>query len=214
MYKDLYRYLILNKELNLPGIGTFHFNTNPVTFNFPDKAMMPPSYSISFHPGSVTPSKRFFNWLSSTWKISERDAIIRFNDFAFELKNQLTGGAEVFWNGVGKLYKGATGDIRFISVIGEIVLDGVVSAEKIFHENATHPVRVGEEEKTNSEMSELLNQPEESSSNWWAVAIIVGLLAVMFTGWHFSTHGVNVFSTANQMKINPVEMSATHIDLQ
>ena len=214
MYKDLYRYLILNKELNLTSIGTLHFNTKPSVFNFPEKAIMPPSYSVSFQPGGVTPSKKFFKWLSITLEITEKDAVIRYNDFVFELKSQLAGGAEVFWNGLGKLYPGVGGEIGFISAAGEIILDEMVPAKKIFHENTAHPVQVGEQVKTSDEMIEILSQTEESSSSWWVSAFIVGLLAVLFTGWYFSTHGLQVFSSANQVKINPAEISATHIDLQ
>ena len=71
-------------------------------------------------------------------------------------------------------------------------------------------VRVGEDEKTSTEMTEMLNQPEEKKSYWWAYALIIGLLAVIFLGWYFSEHGVTAAATSNNKPVTPQVQTATY----
>lgn len=213
MYKDLYRYFILYKELNIPGIGTFSLHTDSAHYDLPDKSMRPPSYTILLNKTGKSPSIRFIKWLAGTMQVSERDAVIRFNDFAVDLKNMIAAGNEIIWNGMGKLFEGPGGEIKFTPSSKNNTFGDAVPAEKISHENAKHSVRVGEQGKTSDEMIELLSRPEAKSSYWWAYAFIVGLLAVIFTGWYFSINGLNVSSTASRQKLIPADMQVTHKDL-
>ena len=92
----------------MPGIGTFLLERKPAEIDFINKRMNPPSYTIALQP-AVSSSKKFYNWLAATLGISEHDAILRFNDFAFDLKNQIVSGAIVNWMGVGTLSNGLAG---------------------------------------------------------------------------------------------------------
>ena len=85
-----------------------------------------------------------------------------------------------------------------------------MAAEKVIREKAEHMVRVGEDEKTSEEMTSFLNQTEEKKSLWWAAAVVIGLIAVVFLGWYFSENGVEVTSTANSKQVSPIESTATY----
>jgi len=124
---------ILNKELHLPGIGTFNLLTNPASFDFPAQVIQPPSYTVSLQQGTAAPSKRLFQWLSGALQISERDAVIWFNDFAFDLKNKVTQGCEISWNGFGKIYQDLGGAIKFTPSSEKIVFGEATPAEKIIN---------------------------------------------------------------------------------
>ena len=80
MFGELYQYLVLHKQLNVPGIGTFLVERKPADIDFVSKVAYPPAYTISLHHGNVTASKKIFSWLSDVFNISERDALSRFND--------------------------------------------------------------------------------------------------------------------------------------
>ena len=86
MYTALYQYLLQHKQLLVPGVGTFLLNRKTATNNFSEKQIYPPSYSVVMQSGSNSPSKQFYNWLGYALSISDSDAVIRFNDFAFDLK--------------------------------------------------------------------------------------------------------------------------------
>lgn len=205
MYAELYQYLIQHKQLPVPGIGTFLVERIPAAVNFPERKIEPPVYGVSLQPVSNSPSKNFFIWLGATLQVSDREAVIRYNDFAFDLKNQLSGGDIVNWNGVGQLSKGLAGDIKFIPQ-EKRSLESSVKAEKVMREKAEHMVRVGEDEKTSAEMTELLSHTDEKKSYWWAYALIVTVLSVMFIGWYFSENGISMSSTSNSKKLVPAEV--------
>src|SRR5262245_17165068 len=101
MYGELYQYFILHKQLNVPGVGTFLLERRPAIADFPNKQILPPSFAISLQQAVITPPKQFFSWLAASLKTSDRDAIIRFNDFAFDIKRRLSEGARIEWSGIG-----------------------------------------------------------------------------------------------------------------
>jgi hypothetical protein len=181
MYESLYQYFLQYKQLPVPGIGTFLLERKPAMVNFPDKRMDPPAYAVSLEASGVAPSRSFFNWLGAALQVSERDAVIRYNDFAFELKKSILSGALVNWKGMGQLSKGLAGDIKFVPV-QLLQPEAPVRAEKPIREKAAHKVRVGEDERTSEEMTAFFNKPEEKRDYWWAWALILGLVAVMFIG--------------------------------
>lgn len=206
MYRELYQYLILHKQLNLPGIGTFAVEKKPADFDIADKMVRSPAYTITLLSASNIPPKNFFSWLGSRLSVSEREAVIQFNDFLFDLKKQLSSGYKLEWSGIGTLSKGLAGDIRFETSVRDHSPATPVPAIKVLRENAAHTVRVGEQEKTSVEMKEILHHTEDrKGSLWWPVALVILVLSIIFIGYYFSTHGLNSSAAANQQKVVPAK---------
>ncbi len=210
MYAELYQYLISYKQVALPGIGTFSLERKPAENDFSNKRINPPVYSVNLHFPAKTPSGKFYQWLSGVLSISEANAINAFNDFALDIKNKISNGEIIDWSGVGTLSRGLAGEIKFKSAVNNLGYEEPVTAEKVIRQKAEHMVRVGEDQKTSAEMTELLNQPEEKKSYWWAYALTLALGSIIFIGWHFSEHGVGVAATANNKSIVPLEAGATY----
>ena len=211
MYGELYQYLILHKQLNIPGIGTFLLERKPADIDFVNKVANPPAFTVALHHGNTTPSKKVFNWLASSLNISERDALIRFNDFAVDTRNRILTGDKLEWNGIGTFSKGMAGEIRFEASLKDMKAGTPVPAIKVIREHAEHTVRVGEQEKTSSEMIEMLAPAEETrKTSWWGIALIVGLLAFIFIALYFSSKGLNTSSAGNQQKLEPQKETPTH----
>ncbi len=210
MYKDLYEYLILNKQLNVPGIGTFLLERKPAGTDVVHRQISAPAYTISLLPNSGTPTKRFFYWLAGRLNVHYHEAIVRFNGFTYELKNHVLTGNNVTWDHVGTLSKGMSGEIRFDSSLKEHDFDPPVSATRIIREKAVHTVRVGEEEKTSAEMSEWLHPEEQKKTFWWAPALIVAILLVIIFGIYFSQRGINQSSAGNQQVLSPQKSGDPH----
>jgi hypothetical protein len=204
MYAELYRWLILNKQLSLPGIGLFEIERKSATGDFLNRQMIAPSYAITMHEKAGQPSSAFFKWLGSALSVSERDAVIRFNDFLFDLKKQINNNDSIEWNGVGRLNKGLAGEIKFLPA-GVIALENPVAAEKVIRRKAEHTVRVGEEEKTAVEMEELLGAVATKRSYWWIAPLVIALLAAGFIGWHIARNGFDVAAFGNTVKLKASE---------
>lgn len=209
MYQELYQYLIKYKQLPLPGIGTFLLEKSPAGIDFPNKKINPPGYAVALDPVTTPPAKKFFTWLGDALHISDHDAVVRFNNFSSGLKKQVSEGDIINWDGVGIISNGLAGEVKFIPT-AVLLLEKAIAAEKVLREKAGHMVRVGEDQKTSEEMTEMLNKPEEKKSYWWVSALAVILLAVMFIGWYFSEHGIEISSTGNEMKSIPLEGTATY----
>lgn len=210
MYGELYQYLVLHKQLNIPGIGTFQLERKPATIDFVGKVVNPPAYLVALHHGNVAPSKKIFSWLAEAFDISERDALSKFNDFAFEIRDKLMAGDRLYWDGLGTLSKGMAGEIRFDADLKAGKSAEAIPAQKIIRENSEHAVRVGEEEKTSTEMRERLATVKTKRTYWWVAALILGLLAIIFLIWYFSSKGLHTSSTGNQQKLKPRAETATY----
>ena len=210
MYTELYQYLLQHKKLPVPGIGTFLLERESAKFDFVNRKIHPPAYPIELDPGSHLPGQRFFGWLANALGISNREAIFRFNDFAFDMKKQISDAGIINWGGIGTLSRGLTGDVKFTSSVMGSIFEKPVVAEKIIRERVEHMVRVGEDEKTSGEMTAMLSEKEETKSYWWSFALAIGLLAIMFIGWYFSEHGVDISSAANSTKLVPQEAGTTY----
>lgn len=212
MYEELYRYFIQNKKLALPGIGTLLLERKPAESDFVNKQINPPSYSVVFQAVSDLPSLKFFKWLGAAFLISDHAAIIRFNDFVFDLKKQINDGNKINWEGLGTLNKGLAGEVKFTPAAISVI-ENPITAEKVIREKAEHFVRVGEDERTSVEMTELLSKTEVKKSSWFLFAIAAVLLSLMFIGWHLSENGVDVSSSSNTLKLVPMETSAPYQNL-
>jgi hypothetical protein len=200
MFDPLYRYILKHKQLSLAGIGTITMQAEPAQSDFVNRSFLPARYSFVFEQGREVTSRRLFSWLSSALEISERDAIIRFNDFVFEIKRQIESGTEVAWQGIGKLKKGLAGEIKFNAYSSSLLFPQPVIAEKVIREHAEHTMLVGEVEKTSTEMTGLLSQGDKRKISWWIIPLAIIILLIIFIGWYFSEHGIN---TGNNHTILP-----------
>ncbi len=213
MHDELYRFLILHKQLIIPGVGQFQLQRTPASGDFSNKRIDPPVFTISFDPSVASPSKTIFTWLANQLHISDREAILQFNDFAFELKKQIMNGDLVNWTGMGELSKGLSGDISFEPAKKAWTPWEPVHAEKIIREHEVHTVKVGEQELSSTEMTDILHQPVATKSYWWAYALVAGLAAIIYIALHFSEKGLDPASSANQHKLVP-ETSQAHYTIQ
>lgn len=201
MYEELYQYLLLHNKLPVPGIGTFLLEKFPARMEFSNKRINPPAYTISLTVETALPPSGFFKWLANSLQVGEREAVVSFNDFVFDMKKKVDNGDCINWNGVGAITRGLGGEVKFSSAVLSLSPETPVSAYKVIRENAEHLVRVGEEHKTSTEMAEMLSQSAVKKSYWWAFALAIALLAFVFIGWYFSVNGVNVSSTTNNQKV-------------
>lgn len=200
MYTSLYQYLLLNKRVPLPGIGSLVLEQQSPVVNFPEKKLEAPVYSISLTPADTVPGRAFFAWLGEALGIQERDAVIRFNDFAFDLRQQIRKGVIVQWEGVGKLSKDLAGNVKLDPVAARSPAHAV-HAGKLVRDKAIHTVRVGEDERSSGEMELLLNQPAEQKDYWWAWALIIAVAAFSYIGWHFSVYGLAAGTAKNSRQL-------------
>jgi hypothetical protein len=205
MFTELYQYLLQYKKLSVPGLGTFLLERQSAAADFSNRQIHAPHYSIALTGDASAPAASFYQQVAPLLSCSEREAVIRFNDFIFSFKNNIDKGNRVNWAGVGVLEKSVSGKVAFTPAI-PLVKENPVVAEKVIRQKAEHTVRVGEDEKTAEEMTAYFNQPEAKKSYWWVWAAVLALLSFLFLGWHLSANGVDALG--NQQTLVPVEPPA------
>jgi hypothetical protein len=203
MYQELQQYLILYRQLPVPGVGTFVVDRKPADIDFANRVVNPPQFSINFEPREVSISRKLYAWLAASLGVSERDAVIRFNDFSFDLKARVQAGEDLNWAGVGRLSKGLAGEIKFETEVKDMPVGAPVPAVKVIREKAEHTVRVGEDQRSSFEMLERLVPATAKRQPLWAVALIVALAAFVFIAVYFSVNGFSASSASNKAKLTP-----------
>lgn len=201
MQDTLYEFLLLNKKLSLPGIGTIALCRHSAQHDFTDRRFTAPSFYFTIESANDKPSKKLFDWLCSISGITEWDAIKSVNDFSLALKNRLSEKGEVIWENVGVIRRDNKGELILEKQNVDLQSEQAVIAEKVIRVKAEHIVLVGEQEKTSVEMEEYFAESHSKKNYSWLIAVILALLAVMFIGWYFSEKGFSTAAAGNQSVI-------------
>ncbi len=202
MHEILIRYLDKNKNFNLPGIGRFELVSEMASLDFINKTIYPPKQHIVFHPekksnagtqidaikaetnASFPDNKNNLpRFLSRHLNMPESLAREEFEQYAGFVRITLEKNGFYELNGIGTLQQNEKG----------IYLDNAFSTEKFFEplhaeqvirENATHSVRVGEDEKTSEQMKEYLHR-EVKKDNWWIAAVILAVVGIAAIAYYY-----------------------------
>jgi nucleoid DNA-binding protein len=115
----IYRFLILNGKVSLPGIGSFEIVHLPAINDLTRQQIISPSSIIKFsNDESPSESTALLNYLVRHLNILERNAFDLVSVFCSDIKNDLESGSIVNWKGLGKF---------------EISSDGVLVFENQYH---------------------------------------------------------------------------------
>jgi hypothetical protein len=201
MQDILYEFLLLNKKLSLPGIGTIAHCQNSAQHDLPNKQFTAPSFYFTIESRNDKPSKKLFDWLSSSLGITEWEAIKSVNDFSFALKTKLSENGEVAWANVGMIRRDNNGDLKLDQQSISLQCEQPITVEKVIRVKAEHTVLVGEREKTSVEMEQYFAGSPAKKNYSWLIAVILTALAVIFIGWYFSEKGFSTSSAGNQTVI-------------
>ncbi|MGI8951822.1 MAG: hypothetical protein ACR2FN_09595 [Chitinophagaceae bacterium] len=160
MLNNFYKYLSVNKKLSLPNIGSFTINQQSAQLDFINKTLHAPLFLICFD--------------TDTNKIESS----KLNDLSNEIENNCKNNGSVYLRGIGNLKKeNANYFFEPESSVQNFFPDIIV--EKIVRKNAQHTIRVGEEERTNTEMQEFFAEAKIKKNKWWAYAIVLTLLGII-----------------------------------
>lgn len=199
MYNSLYKYLIFNKKMVIPGIGSFTVEHIPGRLDFLNKQLHSPISVIRFSMDRhATPEKSLYEFLSEDMAVPEIQAIKQFNDLSFYLKDELSKGRDGVLPGIGSLKKefGDSYSFHPEQSVQQYFPDTV--AERVVRKDATHEVKVGEDIRSSNEMKEMLRDDDDDENEtksveahhdkWWLYAIILAIVALIALIYYFKVH--------------------------
>ncbi|HEU4606532.1 MAG TPA: hypothetical protein VFS31_00385 [Chitinophagaceae bacterium] len=183
----LYSYLLQQKSLSIPGLGTIYMDRVPARSDLVNRQLLPPFYSFRFDKYFDAPDKDFFTYLAQEKNMADFEAIRWYNEWAHQISQQLRTEKQVALADLGMLSRNGAGDIQFDAFSpgdGYLV---PVSAIKVLREEAYHVIRVGDEERTSSEMSDYLSDSGQTTQrHWWIYPLIIAIVLIIILIWHLS----------------------------
>jgi len=100
----IYRFLILNGKVSLPGIGSFEIIHLPAINELNKQQIISPSSITKFSTGELhSEVPALLNYLVRHLNILEKNAFDLVSVFCSDIKNDLEAGSIVSWKGLGKL---------------------------------------------------------------------------------------------------------------
>ncbi len=207
MIDILNQYLFQHSGINVPGLGTILIEKTPAKSDFVNRQIFPPEFIFRFDKYYDTPDKDFFTYLSSGMSIPDYEAIQEYNQFAQDFRSKIKLEDKAVWKDVGVFFKNSSGDIEFEQLPVYQYLYKPIVAERVLRSDASHAILVGDREKTNFEMTELLNEDNQQKvvkkQVWPLYAIVLFAVAVIFLVFHFYRYGVTLESISNRQ---PMEL--------
>lgn len=197
-------YLLQNNRIIIPGLGSIYILKKPVTTDFVNKQLFPSSFSYRFDKFTDTPEEELYRYIAARKRIPEQDAMQSYNHFATELRAKIKTDGYYEWEGVGVFKQDVNGEIIFEDKRSLLPL-APVPARRVIRKDAQHAILVGDKEKTNVQMSEMLNEEEVvtvKKDRWWIYALILFLIGLIVIFIHFYQNGFKWSSTANQQRID------------
>ncbi|MFZ1799186.1 MAG: hypothetical protein WAU24_04925 [Chitinophagaceae bacterium] len=202
MHEILIRYLGKHKNFNLPGIGRFELVSEMASLDFVNKTIYPPKQQIVFHPEKKVNSgalaqpvknetqaflndnkNNFPGFLSRHLNMPESSALSEFEQYAGFVRSTLEKNGVYELNGIGSLQQNEKG-IYLDNAFSTEKFYEPLHAEQVIRENATHSVRVGEEEKTSEQMKEFLHR-DIKKDNWWIAAVILAVAGIAAIAYYY-----------------------------
>ncbi|MFT3747682.1 MAG: hypothetical protein QM768_05170 [Agriterribacter sp.] len=212
MFNILYKYLIQNRSVALPGLGTLVLQKVPSISNFSDHVILPPSYKIIFDDTQDTPSKNLFQYITSQTGIAEWEAIKQLNDFSFDIKNSLKEGKKITWKKVGEFSMEDNGITMMECAKIEYDFMEPVPAVRVIRNNVNHTILRGDVEVSESFFRHQETEAIATIRNrkWWIGAIILGAVALLLIFLYLYNNGFTVNDFFNTSKPLIKEAPATY----
>jgi len=202
MYEVLNKYLFQHKSISIPGLGSLVAETIPAVSDFANKQLLPVQIKFRFDKYFDSPDREFFTYLSNKNNIQDYEAIKWYNEFAADLRNKIRTEEEAVWDGVGVFRKDFGGEVVFEPELPRYEFYPPVKAERIIRADAKHSILVGDKEKTNYEMAELLNdEVYVEKESWWIYALILAAIGLSVLFFHLYSSNMRWGVTGNGQEL-------------
>lgn len=184
MLNSLYKFLVLNDHVSIPGVGTFSVQRTPAFF---DRGFQPPKENIHFTAGTALAEKKFYDYLAADHGYSEVDAVRKFQDFAYNLKKQIQSHDFVELSGLGMLKKNQVGEIVFDAAESNNYFP-VIKPSEIERQQTIPAAEASVAQEPHSIAEEAIDEEEViAKDRWWIWATVLAMLALAAIGYFYMT---------------------------
>jgi hypothetical protein len=196
MEQILHKYMVLNKGLTIPALGSFTIEPLSAQIDAANSLLHAPGYIYRFkHNPTAVAEKSLVDFIASENEIDEIDAAKQIHHFSADLLNASTAEHGIAIKGIGNIKKEANGSFLFLAdrsmqeYFPQIKLNGTFSIPKPFE---GIPSSEGEGLTVQKDIESLLTQQDEEegiedeqddTDYWWmyvVVLLLIGVGAILF----------------------------------
>ena len=180
MVELIAQYLSFQKQVSVKDVGTFSVEELPARLDFPNRLLHSPEQILHFNT-TWSDDELFEQWLQKESGLSKQEIKDQLQHLSVEFQHTLSAANELVWNGIGRFFRNDQQLILFTPSF-ETLKRPPLPAEKVIRKHAQHSLLVGEQEKTNVEMQELLQNPLIKTLNFqWLFALALFLASILAT---------------------------------
>jgi hypothetical protein len=208
----LHEYFIQNGSITIPGVGTFRMQRISAQVDFASRKMLPPSYTIRYDHRHDSAHRELFDYFAMKSGLPELEAIKQVNNYAYDLKDSLLKGRTIPLEGFGKLLPDNGSGFQFEADRLHYEFIPGVTAERVIRLDSEHQIRVGDEQKTSSEMEAILSEEVAEPGLWdrfWFRALCLASLALLLIALRAFNGGFSL-QAPRQDKVVPADPAPTY----
>ncbi len=187
----LYKYLIINKQVTLPGIGVLSINRKPARHDLVDKVFQSPVFNIELTSETSIADNKLFVFISREKGIDEAEAFEHLHDFAYRLKEDVSLNKIVELPGIGVLGKDNLGhlSLRSTDVIRTFFPPVISEDTFVARDNqAFFNNRNSNYSKTEQALSNETKTALKAKDFWWVYAIVLALIGIGGIFYYYYHH--------------------------
>lgn len=183
----LYRYFSLNGKVSIPGLGALSMVRVPAVIDFTTKQMFPPFQVLKFKTNHTDSTPEQSSYIARLSGMDNELVDIELKILGDSLRARLMVERKLEWMDVGSFSVSDDGEIGFVpkTVTTDFFLP--VQFTHVLRPNAAHIIKVGEEEKTNTDMEVFFEDQRANAgkNKWQKAALVLVLIAVLLLGIRF-----------------------------
>ncbi|QES89869.1 hypothetical protein [Rhizosphaericola mali] len=180
IYPYLYQYLLVNKILLLPNIGTFSLSSVGARYDYPTQQMQPPKSDFTFQVQSNQKKKdhNLYEYLKKALHLESSEAAEEiFDNYTAEISSQLENHANVELPGLGVLiYRSRT--LAFDNSFEPQSFYPNLNVLPISKNGETTTIKSGDAEFSRKEMEAMLEKKRKGIAWWIYVLLTLGTLVI------------------------------------
>jgi hypothetical protein len=191
MFQLLYKYLVLYRNVNIPGVGRLTIEPVAASVDLSRKTIHPPLAQINFSTKTTLADRKFYHFICREMSINEVDAVKQFQTFTETIKSNLKAQQAVLLPGIGSLSASENGDILFEreDVVHSFFPDASTSALPQVNQKSEESTTVHHSSTTQPFFTEPTMQDvdmemgETQRDYWWVWALLlagIGIAAIYY----------------------------------
>lgn len=183
----LYRYFSLNGKVSIPGLGALSIVRSPAVIDFTTKQLFPPFQVLKFKANNSDSTVEQSSYIARLSGMNKELVENELKVLGDSLKTRLMAERKLEWMDVGSFSLSDDGEIGFVpkTVTTDFFLP--VQFTHVLRPDAEHTIKVGEEEKTNTDMEVFFEDQRANigKNKWQKAAFVLVLIALLLLAIRF-----------------------------